>query len=447
MSTPNDMPPFGGDFGAFVRRAHAQGRLVVQPRMGFGDPALMREGLAAVARLPAATAGTITLDSYTRVGDYRAIEAALANGERLNGYPIVSLHPDVTLGVTLGLAGPDFQIQVRHGSPDPLDIVRAMSRVGLYATEGGPLSYCLPYGRLPVRRAVDNWRRCCEELAALRRPGAEPHLETFGGCLLGQLCPPSLLVAVSVLEALFFRRHGLRSVSLSYAQQTNHQQDLQALAALRTLARRHLSDVDWHVVLYTYMGLFPATRSGAMRLAEQSVRLAAQGGVERLIVKTAAEAHRIPTIADNTQALRAAADWFDEAGRFADGPGPMGGGDHSDGDDGDDGSDNEVLHEACALIEAVLELSDDVGRALVEAMRGGLLDVPYCLHPDNAGNSRSFIDARGRLAWSRAGAMPVRPQPDHDSPMSSAQLLAALSYVADRSAAASPYSTASRREG
>lgn len=445
MSAPNDMSPPdmslpGHDFGAFVRRAHVRGRLVVQPRMGFGDPALMREGLAAVARLPAATAGTITLDSYTRVGDYRSIEAALADGEPLNGYPIVSFHPDVTRGVTRGLTDADFQIQVRHGSPDPLDIVRAMSRVDLYATEGGPLSYCLPYGRLPVRRAVDNWRRCCEALAALRRPGAEPHLETFGGCLLGQLCPPSLLVAVSVLEALFFRRYGLRSVSLSYAQQTDHHQDLQALAALRTLAGRHLPDVDWHIVLYTYMGLFPRTRSGAMRLAEQSVRLATEGGAERLIVKTVAEAHRIPSVMDNLQALRAAAHWSDAEDRPAGAPGPTGGG---NGDD--DG--NEVLREACDLVDTVLELSEDIGRALIEAMRRGLLDVPYCLHPDNAGNSRSFIDARGRLAWSRAGAMPVRARPGHDSAMSSTRLLAALSYVADRSAGPDPRSTASCREG
>ena len=33
--------------------------------------------------------------------------------------------------------------------------------------------------------------------------------------MLGQLCPPSQLVAISVLEALFFHRHGIRSVSVS----------------------------------------------------------------------------------------------------------------------------------------------------------------------------------------------------------------------------------------
>ncbi len=79
--------------------------------------------------------------------------------------------------------------------------------------------------------------------------------------MLGQLCPPSLLVALSVLEGVFFKQHGLRSVSLSYAQQTHRGQDVEALLALRTLAAEHLSGLDWHVVLYTYMGVFRAPRA------------------------------------------------------------------------------------------------------------------------------------------------------------------------------------------
>ena len=107
------------------------------------------------------------------------------------------------------------------------------------------------------------------ELVADR--GGRAHLETFGGCLLGQLCPPSLLVATSVLEALFFVQHGLRSVSLSYAQQTHPVQDIEALAALDRLATELLPDVvDRHIVLYTYMGVFPRTgRRGTVAARRQ----------------------------------------------------------------------------------------------------------------------------------------------------------------------------------
>lgn len=390
-------------FAAFVGRAAAEGRLVVQPRMGMASPREMRAGLLAVLAARATTVGTLTVDSYTRVGDHRAALTALRDGARLNGYPIVSHHPDTTRAVLDGLAG--FPVQVRHGSADPRAIFGALAAAGLDATEGGPVSYCLPYSRKPLRDSVEHWTEACE--------GFSGHLETFGGCMMGQLCPPSLLVALSVLEAVFFRHHGVRSVSLSYAQQTNSDQDAEAIRALRVLAGRFLSDVDWHVVVYAYMGVYPRTPSGARLLNDNAARLAVRAGAERLIVKTVAEAHRIPTVAENVDALESAAAAA-EVATF----------DESTEDTG-------VLAEATALVEAVLDLPGEPGAALLAAFRRGLLDVPYCLHPDNAGHARCHIDDAGRLRWSSVGAMPIpRSVVDRDSPSGSASLLAALHRVA-----------------
>ncbi|MEU8760200.1 methylaspartate mutase [Streptomyces sp. NPDC048659] len=409
--------PAAAGFGAFVAAASAAGRLVVQPRMGFGDPALMRSGLSRVHAATAHTAGTLTVDSYTRVGALAAARAAVADGgARLNGYPIAAHSAGTTRAVLAGLRGPGFPVQVRHGSARPEAIIRALTAAGLDATEGGPVSYCLPYGRTPLRDSVDAWVRACELLA---ENGPATHLESFGGCLLGQLCPPSLLVAMSVLECLFFAQHGLRSVSLSYAQQTDPAQDEEALRALRRLAAELLpADVERHVVLYTYMGVYPRTESGALRLLEASARLAVRSGAGRLIVKTAAEAHRIPTVDENVRALETAA----AAAALAGAPDP----DAAPGD-------GEVYREARTLIETVLDLDTDLARALPAAFARGLLDVPFCLHPDNAGGSRGFIDPSGRLGWSHTGAMPLRPDRAADaSPLTSAGLLTALRYVADR---------------
>jgi methylaspartate mutase epsilon subunit len=238
--------------------------------------------------------------------------------------------------------------------------------------------------------------------------------------MLGQLCPPGLLVALSVLEARFFAQHGVRSVSLSYAQQTDAGQDTEAILALRRLAWEFLpSTVDRHLVLYTYMGVFPTSAAGARRLLAASARLAVRAGVERLIVKTAAEAHRIPTIDENVDALETAALTGGLAAATAD-PG-----------DRRDEPDSETYREARALVEMVLDLDDDLGRALPAAFRRGYLDVPFCLHPDNAGRSRGFIDGTGRLRWSAAGRMPVRAARPRGraSAVTSAGLLAALHHV------------------
>ena len=403
-------------FGELVRRASRDRRLVVQPRMGMSSPAAMRAGLLATRRAAATTVGTITLDSYTRVGDEASARAAVAAQTELNGYPIVAHKLATTRGVLAGIAGPDFPVQVRHGSPSPAAIFRALIAAGLHATEGGPVSYCLPYSRAPLDSSIRDWSRACELLAGLRDSGVEPHVESFGGCLMGQLCPPSLLIAMSVLECIFFRQHGIRSVSLSYAQQTSPDQDTEAVLALRRLAAEWLPDTDWHIVIYAYMGVYPRTPAGASELLSETARLAVRTGACRLIVKTAAEAYRIPSVADNVTALEtaaaaAAAQWRQPP---AADPGPT-----------------ATYAEAQALIHAVLELRPDLGQALAIAFRAGYLDVPYCLHPDNARQARSYIDTAGWLRWSALGALPIHQvtRPTGSAELSASGLLAALSYV------------------
>jgi methylaspartate mutase epsilon subunit len=405
-------------FGAFIERTRQAGHLVVQPRMGMSSPLAMRGGLLATKRAAAASVGTITLDSYTRIGDDARARAAVAAGVDLNGYPITTYDAGTTRGVLDGVAGPDFPVQIRHGSPCPERIFGALIAAGLDATEGGPVSYCLPYSRMPLKDSVRNWTRACELLARLRETGAEPHLETFGGCMLGQLCPPSVLIAMSVLECMFFRQRGLRSVSLSYAQQTSPEQDLEAVCALRRLAGKWLSDVDWHVVIYAYMGVYPRTRAGANRLLGDATRLAVRTDAARLIVKTAVEAYWIPSIADNVEALELAA-----ASAAAERRALV----------AVDVADTGLYAEAAALIEAVVDLSPNLGQALLGAFRLGYLDIPYCLHPDNAGQTRSCIDGDGRLQWCRIGSMPLRDLVltgrSAEGELTAAGLLASLSFV------------------
>lgn len=385
-------------FARFVRAAAQADQLIVQPRMGFDSLSEMRAGLEAVKGANALSIGTITLDSYTRVGEHQAAALAIQEHRGLNGYPIVVYGANVTKEMLTGIQGDNFPIQVRHGCAKPLDIFQVIKDAGIDATEGGPVSYCLPYGRVPLAESVDAWARCCDLIAARADDSEAVHLESFGGCMLGQMCPPSLLIAMSILEGMFFLQHGVHSISLSYAQQTDQLQDVAALHALRLLATEHLGAADWHVVLYTYMGVFPRTPQGSKSLLAESVRLARMGGAQRLIVKTVAEAHRIPTVTENIEALEFSSStwqslppdksaWFNFALAV------------------------EIYDEASQLINAVLNLHHDIGVALSMAFESGYLDVPYCLHKDNKGLSRSYIDAAGRLQWHSVGRMPIIAKP------------------------------------
>jgi methylaspartate mutase epsilon subunit len=139
--------------------------------------------------------------------------------------------------------------------------------------------------------------------------------------------------------------------------------------------------------------------------------LTARTGAARLIVKTTAEAFRIPTIAENVIALETAAA---AAGPVA-APDPH--------------VDSETYAEARALVDAVLDLDDDIGAALVSALQRGYLDVPYCLHPDNAGRSTGQVESDGRLRWTRTGSMPIRPTGSTQRRTTAPDLLDSLTYV------------------
>lgn len=160
-----------GTFHDFMEQARRAGTLVVQPRMGFGAVERMRAGLIATKNADATSVGTVTLDSYTRVGDFTAAERALREGGDLNGYPIATLGPDATRAMLDGVRDAGFPVQVRHGSAVPGPIFDALMAAGLDATEGGPISYCLPYSRTPVNRSVDAWREVCRRFAGLAETG------------------------------------------------------------------------------------------------------------------------------------------------------------------------------------------------------------------------------------------------------------------------------------
>jgi methylaspartate mutase epsilon subunit len=211
--------------------------------------------------------------------------------------------------------------------------------------------------------------------------------------MYGQLCPPDLLVALSVLEAVYFDQRGVPEVSLSLAQGSCFNQDVGALIALERLARHYLNPgTPAHRVFYTFMGLFPQTSDGAAALIQDSARIARQGGAERLIVKTAVEAIGIPSIEDNITALnwaRVAAD--EEVAKPT--PSALVWAD-------------QIEESAAALIQATLELDANVGSALIKAFHAGILDIPFGVHPENCGLTSSIIDPdTGALMWVQRGNM------------------------------------------
>ncbi len=384
-------------YAAFIRSHADAGALILQPRMGFGTTTEMRNALQRIkcAHHIGPRIGTVTVDAYTRMGQVDRATAAIANGERLNGFPILSHDPEEVLKLLDGIRDANFPVQIRHGTAFPYDIFKVAATAGFDAIEGGPISYTLPYSRVPLSESVEAWVIATKYWARHGMEVSIPmHIETFGGCMLGQLCPPSLLIAISVLEGLFFIEQGIQSFSLSLTQGIDDAQDVGAILALRWLSEVHFSGLDWHLVYYTFMGLFPETVAGCERIIRKSAALCVKAGVSRLIVKTAAEATSIPTVDDNIQAMLWARS---EAEKVP-----------------EDFSAAELYwaqlieNEAKQLIRAVLDLPGTMADKLVSSFRLGFLDVPFCLHPGNKNSSRPKIDEEsGALVWDSVGGMPL----------------------------------------
>ena len=98
-------------------------------------------------------------------------------------------------------------------------------------------------------------------------------------------------------------------------------------------------------------------------------------------------------------------------------------------------ADNQIYLDARAIIESTLAESENIGVAILRATQKGLIDVPFCLHPDNAGSSTAQVGHRGRLEWLDVGNMAIKRPSGREldkGTASSAGLLDDLTYVQRR---------------
>jgi len=345
-------------------QAQSQGRLTIQPRLGVGGFEEMKRLLQALDEGARPDILTLTIDSYTRLGKFDAASALLAKDPSgLNGYPLVSHGWRKTRILNESVRVP---LQVRHGSPDARLLFEVAVASGITSFEGGGIGYNLPYCKtVPLEVSLAAWcyvDRACGELA---RRGAIVERELFG-TLSAVLMPPSISLAVTLIEARLAAAEGVRCVSIAYPQGGNAVQDIAALRAIRALAKLYLPpDVDVFPVLHEYMGPFPRQRAKADALIIFGALIAKLGGATKVVTKTYDEAFGVPTLAANAQGV--------ELARLAD-------------DDKlafirvDEAAVEEelelILSEVRQLVQPLLDESDLV-QGVLDSFESGRMDIPF----------------------------------------------------------------------
>lgn len=285
-----------------LRSARSDGRVIVQPRCGVGDH---RDMLALLTRLQDEAQPdilTLTIDSYSRLRMFEKADALLrSNPQALNGYPLVAqgwrMGRDLNLRTRLPL-------DIRHGSPLSDELFEMAIASGITSFEGGGISYNLPYAKnVPLEASLASWRRIDRRCGELAEEGIIVAREMFG-TLTAVLVPPSLSIAVTLLEAISAAQQGARCIEIAYPQGGNVVQDVAALRSTRRLAQRYLpEEVEVYSVLHQYMGPFPKDPVKARALIVLGGLVAKLGGAEKIVTKTHEEAYGIPTACANVEGI------------------------------------------------------------------------------------------------------------------------------------------------
>ncbi|MBX2839768.1 MAG: methylaspartate mutase [Gammaproteobacteria bacterium] len=394
----------GADEQLFISHHFAtKDKMLVQPRGGF--PTYEKQYAlyeffvdANVDVLP------LTIDSNTRLNDYTTAKKMLRLSEAnevdmLNGYPLVNHGYRTTRKMMTHFNHP---VSLRHGTPDARLLIEIAIASGIFEIEGGPITYLLPYSKnFPLDKAFLYWKyveRVCADYSTLNKP---INRESFGP-LTATLVPPSITIVIQLLEMLLSLEEGVKSFSVSFAQQGSMIQDIVTGKVTRTLANHYAKQIGCedaviNLVYHQWMGAFPTNRDSADQLINMSTVIASMVGADKIITKTREEAVGIPTKEANAQTVANTQYTLNILGGL---PAIT------------DEQEEEILTaEVHAIMEAVFnDPADTLWRKVFNSIKNGIIDVPFSPHIINHNKMITIRDPDKNIRIIDRGGVPI---PDH----------------------------------
>jgi methylaspartate mutase epsilon subunit len=376
-------------------------KILLQPRSGVP---LLSDQIKVFKAFKSCGARVLSyqVDSLTRNMNYAGAEEAIresrASGDAtLNGFPVVNHGVEGLRRIISEVKAP---LQTRHSTRDPRLLAEISYAGGVTAFEGGAICYNIPYYKdYPLDESIATWQYV-DRLTGLyhERYGISLDREFFG-TLTATLIPPSLAIVVGIIEATLAVRQGVKCVSLGYAEQGNRNQDIAAIRTLAAMAAeiiRNLGyqDVQINTVFHQYMAAFPDDPARAEGLIYNSAITAALSGATRVILKTAAEAYRIPTMEDNLHGISLVQRGVASAAAVE--------------------VDETRVSEECAIIrrevQAILDSVIMIGRGsiaegVVAGFRRGFIDIPFAPSIYNRAEVMTARDNEGAVRFLSTGQL------------------------------------------
>lgn len=378
-------------------------RPLIQPRGGFSLISMQKK-LSFSLEKAGADLIPLTIDSFTRLNDYKNAGLLLKKGmnekvELLNGYPLINHGYEKTRKFLFNLKNP---ISLRHGTPDARLLVEHALASGITDIEGGGLSYCLPYAsKIPIEKSLFYWEYVDELCARMSTLNREIMRESFG-VLTATLVPPLIIVIVQILELLMSAQKGVKAFMLTFAQTGSIIQDLVISNVLRKLSLEYLSKLNLKVNhlkigYHHWMGPFPYEYEKASSLIIQGTINAAIIRADKVIVKTKHEAHSIPSIEANCEAVSNVKYVLD---RFCL--------NNILSNEEVDVETNNLLAQAEFVLNKILNDREVISIIdVADAVNKGWIDVPFSPHPQNFNKVRTFRDSNGMIRINEFGNIPI----------------------------------------
>jgi len=375
-------------------------KMLVQPRGGF--PTYKKQFAlneffvkANVDVLP------LTIDSNTRLNDYATAKKMLRLSEEndvdmLNGYPLVNHGYRTTRKMITHFNKP---VSLRHGTPDARLLIETAIASGIFEIEGGPITYLLPYSKnFPLDKAFLYWKyveRVCANYSQLNEP---INRESFGP-LTATLVPPAITIVIQLLEMLLSLEEGVKSFSVSFAQQGSMNQDIVTGAVIKKLAKYYAEQINCgdaaiHLVYHQWMGAFPTNKDYAEQLINMATVIASMVGADKIITKTREEASGIPTKEANAKTV---ANTQYTLGILNGLPNVV-----------DEEEEEMLTLQVKAIMEAVFnDPADTLWRKVFNSIKNGIIDVPFSPHIINHNNMITIRDAKKNIRIIKRGNVPI----------------------------------------
>ncbi|ERG89580.1 MAG: methylaspartate mutase, E subunit [halophilic archaeon J07HX5] len=340
-----------------------------------------------------------TIDSYTRDNQYEKAQVGLKESrttgkDELNGFPAVN---HSVAGCRDLIAAVDAPVQVRHGTPDARLLAAVTLAGGFQSFEGGPITYNLPYtSKYELAETIEYWQYVDRLSGAYTERGVRINREPFGP-LTGTLVPPSVAIAICIIEGLLAATQGVRSVTLGYGQVGNLVQDVAAIRAMRQLGAEFLpADVTVTTVFHQWMGGFPRDEPRAQGVIALGSATAAVVEPDKIITKSPQEASGVPTADANAAGLRTT----DQVLQMLS--------EQTIDLEGVDREQELIEQSVRSLLGAVHDVGDgDVACGTIRAFEQGLLDVPFPPSEAADGDVLPVRDDDGRVRLLKFGNLAV----------------------------------------